>query len=283
MKSSHDRNVDLLRYLDNDLNARERKLCSAHLEACADCQRRLEQEWVLTQFLRRSRPLYAAPAELRSRISAAIEQRSSADRSQSNWWGRAAPMIFSWRTAVPAALVIALCLLALPNALQNVRAANYAEAAIINHNRYLNHELRAGIHTSSPEAVSAWFAGKVPFQFRLPTSEAVLDAAPAYKLAAASLVEYRGTAAAIVHYESPSGVISLMVDSSSGAVVAGGEEIHKGTLTFHYWNEGRLKVITWRAHNLSYALVSSIAGPVQDSCMVCHQSMAGHERFGARP
>jgi anti-sigma factor RsiW len=283
MKSCHNRNIDLLRYLDNDLSEQERKLCWAHLETCADCQRRLEQERVLTQFLSQSRPLYAAPAELRSRVSTIIEQHSSADRAQWRWWRRAAPLIFSWKTAVLAALVIALCVLVAPNVVQKVRAASYAEAAIANHNRYLNHELRAGIHTSSPEAVAAWFAGKVPFQFRLPTSEAVLDATPAYKLVGASLVDYRGTTAAMIHYEAPSGIISLMIDSSNAAVVAGGEEIHKGTLTFHYRNEGRLKVITWRAHNLSYALVSSIAGPAQDSCMVCHQSMGDHGQFRAKP
>jgi anti-sigma factor RsiW len=229
MKSCHDRYIDLLRYLDNDLSEQKRKLCWAHLETCADCQRRLEQERVLTQFLRQSRPLYAAPAVLRTRVSTTIEQHSSAGRAQWNWWRRAAPRVSSWKTVVPAALVVALCFLVVPNVVQNVRAASYAEAAIANHNRYLNRELRVGIHTSSPEAVAAWFAGKVPFQFRLPTSEVVLDATPAYKLVGASLVGYRGTTAAMIHYEAPSGIISLMIDSSSAAVVAGGEEIHQGT------------------------------------------------------
>jgi anti-sigma factor RsiW len=280
MKPCDDGNIDLLRYLDNDLSEQEFNIYSAHLETCAHCRRRLEQERALSQFLRESRPLYSAPAELRIRVSAAIKQHSSAHRSQWNWWRRATPLL-SWKTLVPAAVVIALCLIAVPNIMQNVRAASYAEAAITNHNRYLNHELNPGIHTSSAEVITAWFADKVPFAFRLPSSEAALDATPTYKLIGASLVEYRGTPAAMVLYKAPSGIISLMIESSNAAIVAGGEEIHNGALTFHYRNEGRLKVITWSVHNLSYALVSSIASSAQESCMVCHQSMVDRGQFPA--
>lgn len=59
----------------------------------------------------------------------------------------------------------------------------------------------------------------------------------------------------MILYKGPSGIISLSVESSKSAIVAGDDEIHYGTLTFHYRNEGRFKVITWTAHNLSYALV----------------------------
>jgi hypothetical protein len=184
---------------------------------------------------------------------------------------------------VAAALVIALCLMAVPNIVQNVRAASYVEAALTNHNRYLHGEVGPGIRTKSPEAVTAWFADKVPFQFRLPSSEAALQANPTYELAGASLVQYRGIPAAMVVYEAPSGTVSLLVESSKAAVVAGGAVSHYGALMFHYRNEGRFKVITWSAHNLTYALVSSIASSAQASCMVCHQSMADHGQFRRRP
>jgi anti-sigma factor RsiW len=283
MKSCDDRNIDLLRYLDNDLSEQEFKIYSAHLETCTHCQSRLEQERVLTRLLHESRPLYSAPTELRIRVSAAIEGNSSAYRPQWAWWRRVSPLILSWKITAPVALVIALCVIAAPNIVQNVRAASYAEAAMTNHNRYLNHELSPGLRTSSPEAVAAWFADKVPFQFRLPSLEAAIKTTPTYRLVGASLVEYRGTRAAMVVYEAPSGMISLMVESTKAAVVAGGEEIHYGTLTFHYRNEGRLKVITWTAHGLSYALVSSIASSARESCMVCHQSMLDRGHFRSQP
>jgi hypothetical protein len=65
--------------------------------------------------------------------------------------------------------------------------------------------------------------------------------------------------------------------------VAGGDEVRFGDLTFHYHNRESFKVITWRSHGLSYALVSSISGPAQQSCMVCHQNMADRDAFRSRP
>jgi hypothetical protein len=173
--------------------------------------------------------------------------------------------------------------MAVPNIVQNVRAASYVETALTNHNRYLHGELSPGIRTKSPEAVTAWFADKLAFQFRLPTSEAALQANPTYELAGASVVQYRGIPAAMVHYEARSGTISLLVESSKAAVVAGGDVSHYGALMFHYRNEGRFNVITWSAHSLSYALVSSIASSAQEPCMVCHQSMADHGQFRRQP
>jgi anti-sigma factor RsiW len=283
MKPCDDLNVDLLRYLDNDLSEQEFKYLRAHLDTCVYCQDQLERERALSRFLHESRPLYSAPAELRIQVPAAIERNSARYRSRWDWWRRASPRVLNWKMLVPAALVIALCLMAVPNIVQNVRAASYVEAALTNHNRYLHGELGPGIRTKSPEAVTAWFADKVPFQFRLPSSEAALQANPTYELAGASLVQYRGIPAAMVVYEAASGTISLLVESSKAAVVAGGDESHYGALVFHYRNEGRFNVITWSAHNLAYALVSSIASSAQESCRVCHQSMADHGQFRRQP
>jgi anti-sigma factor RsiW len=283
MNPCDDLNVDLLRYLDNDLNEQEFKYLRAHLDTCVYCEDRLERERALSRFLHESRPLYSAPAELRIQVSAVIERNSARYRSRWDWWRRASPLMLSWKMLVPAALAIALCLMAVPNIVQNVRAASYVEAALTNHNRYLHGELSPGIRTKSPEAVTAWFADKLPFQFQLPSSEAALQPSPTHELAGASLVQYRGIPAAMVVYEAPSGTISLLVESSKAAVVAGGDVSHYGALMFHYRKEGRFKVITWSAHNLSYALVSSIASSAQESCMVCHQSMADHGQFRRQP
>jgi anti-sigma factor RsiW len=130
--------------------------------------------------------------------------------------------------------------------------------------------------------VSAWFVGKVPFSFRLPTSQSDRDSKPAYRLSGARLVNYNGSHAALVTYETQKEKISLLVASGDSAVVAGGDEVRSG-LTFHYRTEESFQVITWSSHALSYALVSSIAAPAQESCMVCHQSMANHDGFRSRP
>jgi mycothiol system anti-sigma-R factor len=82
MKSCDDLNVDLLRYLDNDLSEQEVKYLRAHLDTCVYCQDRMQRERALSRFLNESRPLYSAPAELRSQISAAIEEYAARGQSR---------------------------------------------------------------------------------------------------------------------------------------------------------------------------------------------------------
>jgi anti-sigma factor RsiW len=283
MTPCDDRSIELLRYLDNDLSEPELSRFCAHLDTCIYCQDRLKAERALSGVLRESSPLYPAPAELRTEVWKVIERRSARNRSHWNRWRRAPVLHSSWKTLAPASLAIALCLLLAPNVVQNVRANSYSETAVAIHTRYLNHEMSSEIRTNSAEAVTAWFADKLPFHFRLPNSEADLNASPTYKLAGASLVNYRGTPAAMVFYEAPSGAVSLLVESSKTAVVAGGDEIRFGSILFHYRNDGRFKVITWSARDLSYALVSSISTSARESCMVCHQSMPDHGKFHTQP
>jgi len=74
MTPSDEYHVKTLRYLDNDLQGQELNDFLTHLEACADCRSRLEAERALSHLLHRSRPLYSAPAALRSRVSAVVMQ-----------------------------------------------------------------------------------------------------------------------------------------------------------------------------------------------------------------
>ena len=48
MKPCDDLNVDLLRYLDNDLSEQEFKYLRDHLDTCVYCQDRLERERALS-------------------------------------------------------------------------------------------------------------------------------------------------------------------------------------------------------------------------------------------
>jgi hypothetical protein len=61
--------------------------------------------------------------------------------------------------------------------------------------------------------------------------------------------------------------------------VAGGEEVRSGGFTFHYRSGADSQVITWTTHGLTYALVSSLTGSPQRSCLVCHQDMAEQNLF----
>jgi len=281
--------VKVLRYLDHDLQGAELTDFHGHLETCTHCRATLEAEQELSRVLHGSRPLYSAPPALRARVSAALAAHAASTPSRDSLYERVSQRLEStwaraWRPSslrllAPAAVTIALLLAFVPNVVRNVRAANYVETAATAHRSFVDGNLPVALRSTSPEAVTAWFDGKVPFHFRLPNAQAVPDSVPAYRLTGADLVTYRGSPAALVTYEREKEKISLMVAASSSAVVAGGEEVRLGSLTFHYRTSQGFKVITWSNHGLSYALVSSISGSARESCMVCHQSMADHQKF----
>jgi anti-sigma factor RsiW len=191
--------------------------------------------------------------------------------------------ILSWRILVPATVVLALCLALVPNIERNVQAASYVATAAATHRSYLAANLQPGLHSNSPEAITAWFSGKVPFEFQLPAAQSTPGENPVYRLTGGTLVDYKGSPAALVTYETERDKISLLVDSSRSAVVAGGDEVRSGKLTFHYFNNSGFRVITWTNHGLAYALVSSVSGPAESSCLVCHQNMADRSNFQTRP
>ena len=277
--------VRTLRYLGNDLQGQELEEFRAHLQSCASCRAHFDSEKALSQTMHRSRPLYSAPAALRARVSALAIQHS-APESRGILGKRLSEVldrILNWRILVPAAVVLALCLAVVPDIERNVQAASYVETAAATHRSYLAGNLQPGLQSNSPAAVAAWFSGKVPFQLRLPSAESTPDENPVYRLTGATLVNYKGSPAALVTYETQKDKISLLVDSSSSAVVAGGDEVRVGKLTFHYFNNSGFRVITWTNHGLAYALVSSVSGPAGASCLVCHQNMADRSNFQTRP
>jgi hypothetical protein len=281
--------VKTLRYLAHDLKGLELDEFLAHIESCSSCRAHLEGERELSATLHRSRPLYSAPIALRDRVAAAARENAALNRAQDSIYRHASPTLgnrlsgalqslASWRVLAPVAIAIAVCLAFVPNVDRRVQAASYVETAVARHRSYLNGDLHPELESSSPEQVAAWFAGKVPFDFRLPAAESAPER-NAYRLTGASLVNYKGSPAALVTYATRNEKISLLVDSSKSAVVAGGSEVRFGKLTFHYYNHSGFRVITWNNHGLAYALVSSVSGPASASCLVCHQSMTDSSNF----
>jgi anti-sigma factor RsiW len=282
-----------LRYLDNDLQGQELEDFLLHLESCASCRANVHAEKELTAALHRSRPLYSAPVALRDRVAAVVLQNSTPSLTRDSIYQRASRIpgaqlsaafqsLANWRVLAPAAVVIALCLAIGPNIERRVQAASYVETAVASHRSYLNGDLHRGLKSSSPEEVTTWFAGKVPFEFRLPKADFNPESTPVYWLTGAALVNYKGSPAALVTYATQTEKISLLVESGKFAVVAGGDEIRFGTLIFHYYNNSGFRVITWANHGLSYALVSSVSAPAHRSCLVCHQAMADSSNFRAQ-
>lgn len=294
MNPCHEYGAKTLLYLDNALTGTELEEFRNHLDSCSNCREYVEAEEALSHLLQRSRPLYSAPDALRSRVSAATGSQFPASAGFELTYQRVlrsfrsllpgnANLVPGLRTAAVAALVLALCLVIAPQMIRQVRATNYVEAAVAQHRSYLNGTLATGLRSNSPEQVTTWFAGKVPFDFRLPAAQAYPENKPTHLLTGARLVNYNGNHAALVTYESSNDKISLFVASSNSAVVAGGDEVHCRSLTFHYRTDSGFKVITWSNHGLSYALVYSATGTARTSCLVCHQNMEDKKSFSDLP
>ena len=291
MSRCEERRAEVLLYLDNALSGRRLEEFRVHLAECLDCRERLEEERALSCLLHQTRPLYSAPQTLRDRIVSVAEHQPftnplasdhiyhQSGRRRVTRWLFDLHATIGWKPLAFVVLLLVLSFAFLPGALQRVRAGNYIEAATRIHRSYLDGTQPLQYRARSPEEVTAWFAGKAPFDFRLPASQSPPNSKPVYWLAGASLVSYKGTPAALVAYETPTEKISLVIAPSKSAVVAGGEEVRSGNLAFHYRSDTNFEVITWTNHGLAYALVSALTGSPRHSCLVCHQDLADQNLF----
>lgn len=278
-------------FLDDELRGNELEDFDKHITSCADCREALGHEQALSQLLHRTRPLYQAPEALRTRVSGILSSEIHAGfRAPEPLRRRILRMlslplrsidqpVFRWKQIVAVGLVILVALLFIPPAVQRVHADAFVEAAAATHRSYLEGHLPMEIHTSSPTAVTAWFAGKVPFHFRLPDSQQPANGQQVYRLVGSRLISFRGSYAALTTYEMQDQRISLLVVSDRSARAEGGEEVQSGRLMFHDRTVSNFKVITWSNHGLTYALVSSLPGSARQSCLVCHQDMTDHLKF----
>lgn len=139
----------ILRYLDDDLQGHELDSFRKHLKVCADCRAGLEAEQTLLHLLHRSRPLYPAPAALRSRVSAAVIQHSESKPAriafcevarQTLECKLAHPVrrLLSMRVLALVVLPLAFVLAFAPSFVRQVRAASYVETAVAAHRSYLD-------------------------------------------------------------------------------------------------------------------------------------------------
>jgi anti-sigma factor RsiW len=279
-------------YLDEELSGPDLQEFQAHLAGCETCRAELAAGEELSRLLHRSRPLYSAPDALRDRVMRTTElSPSSAPYASSRLRKRVLKIlgrpfqsggrgVLRWPVLVAAILLIA-ALLPVPGILRQANANSYVEAAVAAHRSSLNGSLPLEIKSESPSAVTAWFAGKVPFTFRLPDDPEGVGHEQVYRLTGGRLVNYKDGYAALVSYRLQQQTISLLVASIKSAVAAGGEQVPSGGIVFHYSKQAGFAVITWSTHGLTYALVSSLPGSGRQSCLVCHQNMANGDRFTA--
>jgi anti-sigma factor RsiW len=213
MKCCDDYSATIQIYLDWELSGQDFDDFPAHLEQCEPCRTELEAAERLSALLHRSRPLYTAPNALCARVMQAAESFNSTTSyapahvtrriAMASAWpvqaaGRGA---HKWRALVATILLAAVGLLLLPGMRQRSRADNYIDAAVAAHRSFLNGSLPLEVQSDLPSVVTAWFAGKVPFTLRLPSSADELEHQQLYRLTGGRLVNYKNEYAALIAYQ----------------------------------------------------------------------------------
>ncbi|HWO01694.1 MAG TPA: zf-HC2 domain-containing protein [Blastocatellia bacterium] len=272
-------------YLDDELRNGELAGFEEHLNSCTQCADLVANERRVLETVRRSSPLYSAPPELRARAEEILLRASASNsapielrrRVQESVWRAAHGTLHPQprRRAVALIAAIAVVVFAVVwYAAQRERhvspPSEFALMAVDTHLRHLRGQLPFEIASRSPEAISGWFAGKVPFSVKLPTYQESSGQDKLYRLEGARLVGFKNDYAAYVAYQMSERPISLVVTSDTVAIPSGGEGIISKGLNFHYDSIDGLKVITWSDKGLTYALVSDLEERGEQSCVVCH-------------
>ena len=285
MKRCEEMRAQIAIYLDDEIKGDELAEFEAHLNICAACRRACEDERNFLALVRASRPLYAAPPELRARVEQTLsntpapyaappELRQRVERSI--WRATAtAYQVNSARRAIllaacAAFVLILIWIVAVRKDEAAPRPSEFALMAVDTHQRYLRNQLPLDIVTTSPEQISAWFKRQVSFNLELPSYQEASGQEKLYSVEGARLVLFNNNSAAYVAYQMRQRHISLVVTSNSVAVPSGGEEIKSKDITFHYDSIDGYKVMTWSDRGLTYALVSDLEKRGQESCVVCH-------------
>jgi anti-sigma factor RsiW len=276
-------------YLDNEFMGSAQEFFLAHVNECAHCREQLELEQRLSALLRRTYPLYSAGEQLRVRVESVVAQHSAGGgrfelgKRVASFLSRLFKYVrrptINLRAVAAGFAAIALVIAFTPFMLQRVRAADYVDTAVSAHRNYLEGKLPLEFNSDSAGEIAAWFAGKVPFHFQLPASQIGANVDPAFRLSGARVLSFRGGHAAMVTYHSKGEEISLLVASDKSAAAAGGDTLRSNGLTFYFTSKGGFNVVTWTNHGLTYALVSSLHGSAQHSCLVCHQNFANRNDF----
>ncbi|HWP48817.1 MAG TPA: zf-HC2 domain-containing protein [Candidatus Limnocylindrales bacterium] len=260
-------------YLDNELQGDEQRLFEAHINACASCWAALEYERRLILAIHQARPLYSTPEGLREKIEQILQNHQPISKR------------FSSRTRrVFVAIVVVLGLIlawfiARPTHIPLVRPSEFALVAVDTHQRYTRNQLPLEVISSSPEEISTWFAGKLPFNLKLPNYPEDLNQSKPYEIVGARLIGFKQDYAAHVVYRLHNRPISLVVTSETIAQPAGGEKIPWQGLLFHFDVINGWKVLTWSDKGLTYALVSDFEEHGQASCVVCHSGGQDQHKF----
>jgi len=223
-------------YLDGEFAEEERISLSAHLENCPHCSDVATFEQAFRERIRQGGEQSSAPAALKARLVAALDEQDEPSSFWSSLWVR---------RAVPATLMAATAVTALmiwQHSSEQAQVSDLAEASIVHHRRKVPFDVEG----SHAERIRRYFSDKVPFvvhPLRVLGKRA--------RLVGARLSHLRGHDAAYLVYQVDGRRVSVFV------VEAGAVPPSTGTGNRFVGAHG-YQVVMFRRGGTGYAVASDI-------------------------
>jgi anti-sigma factor RsiW len=275
--------------LDGELLGEDFELARAHLRICETCAEAFAEDENLSQLLRRNYVPGTAPSTLRDRVLQSISAASSlssestaGERSRTHEISLVRRTAFSFTPArqlalVAASIFVLIGLYLFPSLQNRVRANSFIDAAISGDLSLSSHLMPLDVQTSSPQKVTEWFKGRVPFTFRLPNAGMASDENAKYTLAGGRLVTFRGENAALIEFRMANERMSLLIASDTMAKAEGGSVNISDGVALHRREKRDRTIVTWDNKGLTYALVFAHTASRGRTCNGCHQHSSSND------
>jgi anti-sigma factor RsiW len=226
-------------FIDGQISGPESEAVEAHIAGCAECQAFCADAAALSDAIRALAPRHAAPAHLRRRVEAMLDEEEA--RRASTLLRSASRPTF-WRGALSGAAVTALAAGLATVAILPPSASTLVDQVTAAHTRALMSGREIEVVSTDHHTVKPWFAG------RLALSPPVADfAAQGYKLVGGRVDKVAGAPAAVVVYRHGKHEIDLF------AWAARGGSLPAAGLSHGY------HTIFWKNQDLDFAAVSDTA------------------------
>ena len=230
-------------FVDGEVDGAEAETIERHIQGCADCQAFCADAAALSDAIRTRAPRFTAPASLRRRVAAVLdEEEARAAPSRVRSIRRASPGF--WRGAFSGTGVGALAAGFAAVILLPPSPESLADQVTAAHTKALMRGRTIEVVSTDHHTVKPWFAG------RLPLSPPVADfAAQGYALTGGRLDKVAGAPAAVVVYQHGKHEIDLYVWADRGGALPAAGLSHG----YH--------AVFWKAHDLDLAAVSDTTAP----------------------
>ncbi len=264
-------------FLDEELGETEKKAFLAHLEQCRTCRYQLTEQQSFSRLVRRSRPAVLAPADLRRRIGALVQETHDEAQMAKSLQAPQRTLSFP-RHWLPLAFAAVLCVFAILSFIfsaQSARTERFLQTAIEVHRTLVGTGLPLDLTSSSSQQVDAWFQQRVLFPFRIPNEGIAVESRARYQLRGGRLVMFDGEPAAVLIFEMPSHeLVSMLVVSARYRFRLRGVITRSDGIVFHSFDRDRTHAVAWEHRGVACALIfdSQLAGGT--SCGSCHSAHA---------